>query len=59
MSYSYSFSSLNLKLSNDKNNQRKYMPGQTMPEGNCFIQRASKIVKRDNNVLHAPGECSL
>ena len=35
------------------------MPGQTMPEGNCFIQRASKIVKRDNNVLHAPGECSL
>ena len=35
------------------------MPRQTMPEGKCFIQKASNIVKRDNNVLHAPGDCSL
>ena len=35
------------------------MPRQTMPEGKCFIQRTSKIVKCDNNVLYAPGECSL
>ena len=35
------------------------MAQQTMPESKCFIQRASKIVRLENNDLYAPSECSL